>query len=83
MDVSSLFNVYKTTKGRVHLTHFTLQAFVTCAVTGPIQIQDPRKIRGSNGEDVFSEKRGLGFIQNKVNINSLSDHHSYATHSTR
>jgi len=41
-------------------------ASVTCAVTGPIVIRDAKKIRGTSGEDVFSEKKGLGFIQNKV-----------------
>jgi catabolite regulation protein CreA len=43
-------------------------ASVTCAVTGPIIIKDAKKIRGRSGEDVFSEKRGLGFIKNKVSI---------------
>jgi len=41
-------------------------ASVTCAVTGPIVIRDAKKIRGTSGEDVFSEKKGLGFIQNKT-----------------
>ena len=39
---------------------------MTCALTGPIVIKDPAKIRGKGGEDVFSERKGLGFIQNKV-----------------
>lgn len=43
-----------------------MQASVTCATTGPIVIKDPKKIRGLSGEDVFSEKKGLGFIKNKV-----------------
>lgn len=45
-----------------------MQASVTCANTGPIVIKDPKKIRGTSGEDVFSEKKGLGFIKNKVNL---------------
>ena len=44
----------------------SLQASVTCATTGPIVIKDPKKIRGTSGEDVFSEKKGLGFLKNKV-----------------
>ena len=41
---------------------------MTCATTGPIVIKDPKKIRGKSGEDVFSEKKGLGFLKNKVRL---------------
>ncbi len=49
---------------------------MTCATTGPIVIKDPEKIRGTSGEDVFSEKKGLGFIKNKVYYTDALDRHT-------
>ena len=46
-----------------------LQASVTCAVTGPIQVSDERQLRGSEGKEVFSEGRsGLQLFKNKVRL---------------
>ena len=43
-----------------------LQASVTCALTGPLQIKDYKAIAGAEGHEVFSERKGLNLFQNKV-----------------
>jgi hypothetical protein len=43
-----------------------MQASVTCAATGTLHIKDPDRIKGSEGDEVFSERRGLSLFQNKV-----------------
>ena len=40
-----------------------LQASLTCAVTGPITVPDMKKLEGSEGREVFSEKKGLNLFQ--------------------
>ena len=42
------------------------QASVTCAATGPISVPDLSRIRGSEGQEVFSERKGLSLFKNKV-----------------
>ena len=42
------------------------QASVTCAATGPISVPDLARIRGSEGREVFSERKGLSLFKNKV-----------------
>ena len=44
---------------------------MTCALTGPLQIQDIKAIAGSEGHEVFSERKGLSLFQNKVPNASL------------
>ncbi len=44
-----------------------VQASVTCALTGPLQIKDYKAISGPEGHEVFSERKGLSLFQNKVN----------------
>ena len=39
---------------------------MTCALTGPLQIQDIKAIAGPEGHEVFSERKGLSLFQNKV-----------------
>ncbi len=39
---------------------------MTCALTGPLQIQDIKAISGPEGHEVFSERKGLSLFQNKV-----------------
>ena len=39
---------------------------MTCALTGPLQIQDIKAISGAEGHEVFSERKGLSLFQNKV-----------------
>ena len=46
--------------------HLLLQASVTCAATGPISVPDLSRIRGSEGREVFSERKGLSLFRNKV-----------------
>lgn len=43
-----------------------LQASVTCALTGPLQIKDYKAISGAEGHEVFSERKGINLFQNKV-----------------
>jgi len=45
-----------------------VQASVTCALTGPLQIKDYKAISGPQGHEVFSERKGLSLFQNKVNM---------------
>ena len=44
---------------------------MTCALTGPLQIQDIKAIAGPEGHEVFSERKGLSLFQNKVPNASL------------
>ena len=39
---------------------------MTCAATGPISVPDLSRIRGSEGREVFSERKGLSLFKNKV-----------------
>lgn len=48
-----------------------VQASVTCAATGPVRIRDVKKVRGSEGGEVFSEAKGLNLFQNKVELHLL------------
>ena len=45
---------------------------MTCALTGPLQIQDMKAIAGPEGHEVFSERKGLSLFQNKVPNASLA-----------
>ena len=45
---------------------YPAQASVTCAATGPISVPDLSRIRGSEGREVFSERKGLSLFKNKV-----------------
>ena len=45
-----------------------MQASVTCALTGPLQIADYKAISGPEGHEVFSERKGLNLFQNKVSL---------------
>ena len=49
----------------------SLQASVTCAATGPVRIKDVSIISSSDGQEVFSEQKGLNFFQNKVRLSHL------------
>jgi hypothetical protein len=42
------------------------QASVTCAATGPLSVPDVSRIRGAEGHEVFSERKGLNLFKNKV-----------------
>jgi catabolite regulation protein CreA len=42
------------------------QASVTCALTGPLVIENFSKIAGSDGHEVFSQSKGLNLFQNKT-----------------
>ena len=39
-----------------------MQASVTCALTGPLQIADYKAIAGAEGHEVFSERKGLNSL---------------------
>ena len=51
-----------------------MQASVTCALTGPLQIADYKAIAGAEGHEVFSERKGLNLFQNKVSRCSANRH---------
>ena len=53
------------------LLFFIVQASVTCALTGPLQIKDYKAISGPQGHEVFSERKGLSLFQNKVNKSEI------------
>eukprot|EP00884_Botryococcus_braunii_P021356 jgi/Botrbrau1/7904/Bobra.9_2s0077.1 len=64
------------------------QASVTCAQTGPVKVADMAKIRGQNGQEVFSERKSLSFFQNKtLRVRRLFDEDRgtllYVAYSTR
>ncbi|KAL3148597.1 Protein TIC 20-II, chloroplastic [Trebouxia sp. C0009 RCD-2024] len=64
------------------------QASVTCALTGPLQIQDMKAISGAEGHEVFSERKGLSLFQNKtLRVRRLYDEQNqtllYVAYSTR
>ncbi|KAK9817982.1 hypothetical protein WJX72_005319 [[Myrmecia] bisecta] len=64
------------------------QASVTCAATGPVSIRDVDAIRGSDGHEVFSERKGLNLFQNKtLRVRRLYDEKRntllYVAYSTR
>ncbi|GIL80071.1 hypothetical protein Vretimale_12892 [Volvox reticuliferus] len=42
------------------------QASLTCAVTGPVAIKDVKRISSFEGEEVFSEQKGLNIFKNKT-----------------
>ncbi|PNH02371.1 Protein CreA [Tetrabaena socialis] len=42
------------------------QASLTCVVTGPVAIRDERRISSFEGEEVFSEQKGLNLFKNKT-----------------
>ncbi|GLC42969.1 hypothetical protein PLESTB_000281500 [Pleodorina starrii] len=42
------------------------QASLTCAVTGPVSIKDLKRISSAEGEEVFSEQKGLNLFKNKT-----------------
>ncbi|KXZ47789.1 hypothetical protein GPECTOR_33g671 [Gonium pectorale] len=42
------------------------QASLTCLVTGPVTIKDPKKISAFEGSEVFSEQKGLNIFKNKT-----------------
>ncbi|GAB4820812.1 hypothetical protein N2152v2_007858 [Parachlorella kessleri] len=43
------------------------QASLTCAITGPVSITNPDRIKGYDGTEIFSEKKNaLNFLQNKT-----------------
>ncbi len=45
-----------------------MQASVTCAATGPLRVPDVERIRGADGHEVFSERKGLSLFKNKVGL---------------
>ena len=62
-------HIQKSQPARMRCQHllFFVQASVTCALTGPLQIKDYKAISGPQGHEVFSERKGLSLFQNKVN----------------
>lgn len=65
-----------------------MQASVTCAATGPVRIKDVKRISSAEGEEVFSESKGLNLFQNKtLRVRRLYDqgHNTltYIAYSTR
>ncbi|EFJ43787.1 hypothetical protein VOLCADRAFT_106628 [Volvox carteri f. nagariensis] len=42
------------------------QASLTCVVTGPVTIKDVKRISSGEGEEVFSEQKGLNIFKNKT-----------------
>ncbi|GFR49711.1 hypothetical protein Agub_g11865 [Astrephomene gubernaculifera] len=42
------------------------QASLTCVVTGPVTVKDPKRISSFEGEEVFSEQKGLNIFKNKT-----------------
>ncbi|MEW5301394.1 MAG: hypothetical protein WDW38_009609 [Sanguina aurantia] len=42
------------------------QASVGCAVSGPVLIKNLRNVSGLEGQEVFSEKKGLNFFKDKT-----------------
>ncbi len=43
------------------------QASVTCAITGPVAIKDMDSVKGSDGREIFSERKNVfNLLQNKV-----------------
>lgn len=47
-----------------------MQASVTCALTGKLAF-DEKDIEGKEGQEVFSERKGLNLLQQKVSCASL------------
>jgi hypothetical protein len=47
---------------------FPAEASLTCALTGPVTIRDLARISASDGQEVFSEQKGLNFFKNKVRL---------------
>ncbi len=52
--------------------HSAMQASVTCAATGPLSVPELSRIRGADGHEVFSERKGLSLFKNKVGLLSFA-----------
>ncbi|KAK9842566.1 hypothetical protein WJX81_006375 [Elliptochloris bilobata] len=64
------------------------QASVTCAATGALSVPELSRIRGSEGHEVFSERKGLSLFKNKtLRVRRLLDEKNqtllYIAYSTR
>ena len=42
------------------------QASLTCLATRPVTIKDEKEVVGSEGREIFSERKGLNLFQNKA-----------------
>ena len=49
------------------------QASLTCVAARPVTVRDEAAIQGSEGKEIFSERKGLNLFQNKVEAVCGSD----------
>lgn len=48
------------------------QASLTCLATRPVTIKEDKEVAGSEGHEIFSERKGLNLFQNKASLSVLS-----------